>query len=49
MNLVFFVILLAIPVLLMGLTYHNVYAVELKVLESQLNNNIHHGSDTKSI
>ena len=23
----------------MGLTYHNVYAVELKVLESQLNNN----------
>ena len=39
MNLVFFVILLAIPVLLMGLTYHNVYAVELKVLESQLNNN----------
>ena len=39
MNLVFFVILLAIPVLLMGLTYHNVYAVELKVLESQLNKN----------
>jgi hypothetical protein len=39
MNLVFFVILLAISVLLMGLTYHNLYAVELKVLESQLNKN----------
>jgi ribosomal protein S24E len=40
MKAVFFVILLAIPVLLMGLLYyHNVYAEELKVLESQLNKN----------
>ena len=37
MKAVFFVILLAIPVLLMGLTYHNVHAEQLKVLESQLN------------
>jgi hypothetical protein len=39
MNVVLFVILLAISVLLMGLTYHNVHAEELKVLESQLNKN----------
>jgi hypothetical protein len=40
MKAVFFIILLAIPVLLMGLLYyHNVYAEELKVLESQLNKN----------
>jgi hypothetical protein len=39
MKAVFFVILLAIPVLLMGLTYHNVHAEEMKVLESQLNEN----------
>jgi hypothetical protein len=36
----FFVILLVIPVLLMGLTYyHSVHAEQLKVLESQLNKN----------
>jgi len=39
MNVVLFVIMLAILVLLMGLTYHNVLAEELKVLESQLNKN----------
>jgi hypothetical protein len=39
MNVVLFVILLAISVLLMGITYHNVRAEELKVLESQLNEN----------
>ena len=39
MKAIFFVILLAIPVLLMGLTYHSVHAEELKVLESQLNEN----------
>jgi hypothetical protein len=40
MKAVFFVILLAIPVLLMGLTYHHyVHAEELKVLETQLNKN----------
>jgi hypothetical protein len=39
MNVVLFVILLAISVLLMALTYHNVRAEELKVLESQLNKN----------
>ena len=37
MKTTFFVILLAIPVLIMGLTYHSVHAEELKVLESQLN------------
>jgi len=39
MNVVLFVTLLAISVLLMGLTYHNVRAEDLKVLESQLNKN----------
>jgi hypothetical protein len=39
MKAVFFVIFLAIPVLLTALTYHNVRAEELKVLESQLNEN----------
>lgn len=39
MNMVLFVILLATSVLLMGITYHNVRAEELKVLESQLNEN----------
>jgi hypothetical protein len=39
MNVVFFVILLAISVLLVGLAYHNVFAVNLNVLESQLNKN----------
>jgi glycosylphosphatidylinositol transamidase (GPIT) subunit GPI8 len=40
MNVTFFLILSAILVLFMGLTYYdNVYAEELKVLESQLNNN----------
>lgn len=36
---VFFVILVAISILLMGLTYHYVHAEDLKVLESQLNEN----------
>ena len=40
MNVVLFVVLLALPVLLMGLTYyHSVHAEQLKVLESQLNKN----------
>jgi hypothetical protein len=39
MKVVFFLVLLAIPVLLMALTYHYIHAEELKVLESQLNKN----------
>jgi hypothetical protein len=40
MKTTFFVILIAVPVLLMGLLYYdNVYAEKLKVLESQLNKN----------
>ena len=39
MKAVFYAILLAIPLLLMGLTYHYIHAEDLKVLESQLNEN----------
>jgi hypothetical protein len=39
MKVTFYAISLAIPILLMGLTYHNVHAEELRVLESQLNKN----------
>jgi hypothetical protein len=39
MNVVFFGILLAMTVLLIGFMYQNVHAVDLKVLESHLNKN----------